>query len=137
VLPRGLGPRLIAELSLSAITCSSASDLTSLSRWAPALPRVLWLRVLPPREESSGAVTCSSAPDLISLPRWSSCPRHAAGLTCVQSTVTCYRGACKACGHAATVRFNSAMQSELTTPVHGYSGDTTQHDGTTTFSVAG
>jgi hypothetical protein len=70
VLPRDLGPRLIAELSFSATTFSSASDLTSLSRWAPALPRVLWLRVLPPREESSGAVTCSSAPDLISLPRW-------------------------------------------------------------------
>jgi hypothetical protein len=28
---------------------------------------------------------------------------------------------------AATVRLNSAMQAQLTTPGHGYSGDTTQH----------
>jgi hypothetical protein len=160
---RGPGPRLLVELSSSAATCSSTLDLASLPRWAPALPRVPWLRALPPREESSGAATCSSAPDLTSLSRWASalscgpgltslrgehrcchvlydpqwavyhrnkerpsCLRHAAGLACVQSTVTCYRGACKACGHATTVQFNNAMQAQLTTPGHGYGGDTTR-----------
>jgi hypothetical protein len=174
---RGPGPRLLAELSSSAATCSSALDLASLPRWAPALPRFPWLRALPPIEESSGAAMCSSALGLTSLLRWSSalprspglasprgelrcchvphgpqravdhrnkegpsCPRHAAGLACVQSTVACYQGACKACEHAATVWFNSAMQSQLTTPGHGYSGDTTQQDSTTMrtmFSIAG
>jgi hypothetical protein len=137
---RGPGPRLLAELSSGAATCSSAPDLASLPRWAPALPRVPEIWALPPREESSGDATCSSALDLVSLSRWApalpcdpdlasprgelrcchvphgpqravdhgnkerhSCPRHAAGLTCVQSTVACYRGACKACGHAATI----------------------------------
>jgi hypothetical protein len=146
VLPRGPGPHLLVEMSSGVATHSSAPDLASVPRWAPALPRVPWLRALPPREESSDAGMCSSALDLISLPRWAltlprgpglaslrgelrcchvphdpqrtmehrnkegpSCPRHAAGLACVQSTITCYRGAYKACGHAATVRFNSAM----------------------------
>jgi hypothetical protein len=55
-------------------------------------------------------------------------------------TVTCYRGAYKACEHAAIVWFSSAAQAQLTTHVHGYSGDTTRQDGTTTltmFSIAG
>jgi hypothetical protein len=157
MLPRGPGPRLLAELSSGATTCSSALDLASLLRWAPALPRVPWLRALPPRDESSSAATCSSTPDLVSLSRWApalphgvglafprgelqcchvphgaqravehrnkegpNCPRHAAGFACVQSTVVCYRGARKACGHAAIVRFNCATQSQLTTPRHGY-----------------
>jgi hypothetical protein len=134
------GPHLLAELISGAATRSSASDLTFLSRWVSALPRVPWLRALPPLEEGSDATTCSSAPDLASLPRWApvlphgpglassrgvlqcchvphgpqcavdhrnkegpSCPRHTAGLACVQSTVACYQGACKACRHAATV----------------------------------
>jgi hypothetical protein len=67
---RGPGHHLLAELSSGAATRSSAPDLASLSRWAPALPRVTWLRALPSREESSGAATCSSAPDLASLLRW-------------------------------------------------------------------
>jgi hypothetical protein len=176
-MPRGPGPRLLAELSSSAATCTSAPDHASLPRWAPAQPCVPWHRALPPRKESSGAAMCSSALDLTSLSRWApvlphgpdiasprgelrcchvphgfqkavdhrnkerpSCPRHAAGLACVQSTVVCYRGTCKACGHATTVRFNSAMQVELTTPGHGYSDDITHQDGTTTltmFSIAG
>jgi hypothetical protein len=173
----GPGPRLLAELSSDAATCSSALDLASLPRWAPALPRVPWLRALPPQEESSDAAKCSSAPDLASLLRWApvlqrgpgltsprgelrcchiphdpqravdhrnkerpSCHMHAAGLTCVQSTVACYRGACKACGQAVTVRFNNATQNQLITPGHGYSADTTRQDGTialTMFSIAG
>jgi hypothetical protein len=165
---RGPESRLLAELSSSAVTRSSAPDLASLPRWAPALPHVPWLRALPPREESSSTTMCSSAPDLTSLPRWApalprgpslasrrgelrcchvphgpqrvvdhrnkegpSCPRHAAGLVCVQSTVACYRGACKTCGQTDTVRFNSATQTQLTTPRHGYNGDTTRQDGTT------
>jgi hypothetical protein len=174
---RGPRPRLLAKLSSGTATRSSAPDLASLPRWAPALPCVSWLRALPPREESSGTATCFSAPDLASLSRWAptlprgsglasprgelqcchvlrgpqramdhrnkerpSCPRHAAELACVQSTVACYRGACKACGHAATVRFNSATQAQLTTPGYGYSGDTTRQDGTTAltmFNIAG
>jgi hypothetical protein len=177
VLPRGTGPRLLAELSSGAVTRSSAPNHASLLRWAPTLSCVTWLRALPPREESSGAATCFSASDLASLLRWapalprgpglaslrgelrcchiphgpqwavdhrnkegSTCPRHTDGLTCVQSTVACYRSTCKACGHAATVRFNSATQSQLTTPRHGYNGDTTHQDGTTAltmFSIAG
>jgi hypothetical protein len=58
----GLGPRFLAELSSSAAMCSSGSDLASLSRWAPTLPRVSWLQALPPREESSGAATYSITP---------------------------------------------------------------------------
>jgi hypothetical protein len=34
------------------------------------VPRVPWLRALPPRQESSGAAMCSSALDLASLLRW-------------------------------------------------------------------
>jgi hypothetical protein len=159
---RGLEPRLLAELSSGAATCSSALDLASLPRWAPTLSRVPWLWVLPPQVESSSVITCSSALDLASLPRWapvlprgpglasprgglrcchvphgpqravdhrnkemSSYLRHAAGLVCVQSTVACYRGACKTCGHATTVWFNSAAQAQLTTSRYGYSGDMT------------
>jgi hypothetical protein len=70
VLSCGPRPHLLAELSSGATTRSSVLDLTSLPRWALTLPRVQWLRALPPREESSGAATCSSAPDLTSLPRW-------------------------------------------------------------------
>jgi hypothetical protein len=157
--------------------CSSAPDLASLMRWAPALPRVPWLQALHSREESSGAAMCSSAPDHAIQSRWApelprapglasprgearcchvphglqwamdhknkerpSYLRHAAGLTCVQSTIVCYRGPCKACGLAATVRFNSGTQAQLTIPGHGYSGDMTQQDGPTaltTFSIAG
>jgi hypothetical protein len=167
VLPRGPEPRLLSELSSNATTRSSASDFACLSRWASTLPRVPWLRALPPREEISGAVTCSSAPDIASLPRWAPAlpcgpglassrgelrcyhishgPQrvvhwYAAGLACVQSTVMCYRGACMTCGQAATVQFNSVTQSQLITLRHGYNCDTTRQDGTTTltiFSIAG
>jgi hypothetical protein len=68
----GLRPRFLAELSSGAVTCSSALDLASLPRWAPALPRVPWLQALPPREESSGAAMCSSTLELTSLLRWAS-----------------------------------------------------------------
>jgi hypothetical protein len=46
------------------VTCPMASDLTSQLRWAPALPRVIWLW------SSSGAVTCPMAPDLTSRLKW-------------------------------------------------------------------
>jgi hypothetical protein len=45
-----------------AATCSSASDLTFLPRWALVLSCVPWLRALSFREESSGAVTYPTAP---------------------------------------------------------------------------
>jgi hypothetical protein len=64
-----------------------------------------------------------------------SCPRHAAGLICVQSMAACYRGVYKACEYAAIVQFNSATQAQLTTPGHGYSGDMTRHDGTTVLTM--
>jgi hypothetical protein len=74
---RGPGPHLLAKLSSSVATRSSAPDLTSLPRWAPVLPCVPWLQALPPREESSAAAMCSSAPNLAFLPRW------ALALSCV------------------------------------------------------
>jgi hypothetical protein len=105
----GPGPHFLAELSSGAATCSLALDLTSLPRWALALPRVSWLPALPSREESFGAATYPTpqrAVDHRNKER-PSCPRHASELACVQSTVTCYRGTCMACEHAATVQFNS------------------------------
>jgi hypothetical protein len=64
-----------------------------------------------------------------------SCPRHAPGLAFFQSMLTCYQGACKMCGHVATVRFNSATPAQLTTHGHGYSGDTILQDGTMTLTM--
>jgi hypothetical protein len=125
---RALPPR---EESSDTTTCSSASDLASLPRWAPALPRGPGLASL------RGELRCCHVPHGPQRvvdhknKEGPSCPRHTAGLACVQSTVGCYRDACKACGHAATVWFNSATQAQLTTPGHGYSGNTTRQDGTT------
>jgi hypothetical protein len=113
------------EESSSAATCSSALDLASLSRWASTLPHG------PALASPRGELRCCHVPygPQRALDHGnkegSSCPRHTAGLAYLQSTVACYRGACKACGHATTVRFNNAMQTQLTTPGHGYSGDTT------------
>jgi hypothetical protein len=116
-------------------TCSSAPDLASLSRSAPALPRG------PGRTSPRGELRCFHIPhgpqravDRRNKER-PSCPRHAAGLTYVQSTVACYRGVCKACGQIAIVRFNSARQAQLTTPEHRYSGDTTQQNDTTALTM--
>jgi hypothetical protein len=134
------GCRLPAEVGSGAATCSSAPDFASLSRWAPALPRG------PDLASPRGELWCCHVPHGPQRAvdhrnkEMPSFPRHTAGLTCVQSTVTCYRGACKACGYAAIVRFNSATWAQLTTSRHGYSGDTTQQDGTTAltmFSIAG
>jgi hypothetical protein len=61
----------------------------------------------------------------------SNCPKYAAELICVQSTVVCYRGACKACRQTVTVQFNSATHAQLTISGYGYSGDTIRQDGTT------
>jgi hypothetical protein len=109
VLPRGLGPRLP-------------------KRRASALPCVPQLRTSPPYQGglwrchvSHGSGLCLPERRAPVLPRTpqpqravdhrnkerSSCPRHAAGLACFQSTLACYRGACKTCGQTATVRFNS------------------------------
>jgi hypothetical protein len=113
------------EKSSGAATCSSSLDLASLPMWALALPRG------PGLTSPRGELRCCHIPH---GPQQAvdhrnkegpSCPRYAAGLACVQSTVVCYRGACKVCGQAATVRFNSATLSQLTTPEHGYSGDIT------------
>jgi hypothetical protein len=57
---RGPGPHLLAEVSFAVAMCPSAPGLASLSRWALALPHVLWLWALPPRGESSGAATAPS-----------------------------------------------------------------------------
>jgi hypothetical protein len=134
---RALPPR---EESSDTVTCSSALDLTSLQRWALTLPHG------PDLISVRGELLCCHIPH---GPQWTmdhrnkeepNCPRHAARLACVQSTVACYRRICKACEHAAIVRFNSAMRSQLTTPGHGYSGDTNQQDGSTTltmFNIAG
>jgi hypothetical protein len=134
---RALPPR---DDSSGAAMCSSAPDLASLPRWPPALPHG------PDLTSPRGKLRCYHVPH---GPQRAvdhknkeglSCPRHVAGLACVQSTVVCYRGICKACGYVATVRFNSATQSQLITPGHGYSGDMTRHNDTTSltmFSIAG
>jgi hypothetical protein len=117
---------LLAEVGSGAATCSSAPDLASLPRWAPTLPHG------PGFASPRGELRCCHIPH---GPQWAvdhrnkegpSCPRHAAGLTCVQSTVACYQGAYKMCGQGATVWFSSATQAQLTTPRHGYSGDMTR-----------
>jgi hypothetical protein len=43
----GSGPRLPVELGSNAATCPMAPDLASQLRWAPTLPRVIWLRTSP------------------------------------------------------------------------------------------
>jgi hypothetical protein len=105
---RALPPR---EQSSGAVTCSSAPDLASLPRWAPTLPHG------PSLASSRGELRCCHVPHGPQRAidhknkEGPSCPSHASGLACVQSTVVCYRGACKACGHAATVQFNRATQA--------------------------
>jgi hypothetical protein len=47
-ISRGPGPRLPAEVFSGAATCPTALDLTSLPRWAPALPCVPRPRTSPP-----------------------------------------------------------------------------------------
>jgi hypothetical protein len=118
---RALPPR---EENSDAATCFSALDLASLSRWTPALPHGPGLTSL------RGELRCCHVPhgpqrvvDHRNKEK-PSCPRHAAGLACVQSTVVYYQGVCKACGQASTVWFNSATLAQLTTPGYGYSGDT-------------
>jgi hypothetical protein len=108
VLPRvpWLRALPLRDVSSSAATCSSALNLVSLSRWAPALPCGPGLASL------RGELRCCHVPHGPQRAvnhrnkKGPSCPRHAVGLACIQSTITCHRGACKACGHAATVRFN-------------------------------
>jgi hypothetical protein len=119
----------LLERRASALSCSSAPDLASLSRWAPALPRG------PDLASSRGELWCCHVPhnpqqavDHRNKER-SNCPRHATRLACVQSTVMCYRDACKAFGQVATVRFNSATHAQLTTPGHDYNADHVQHSG--------
>jgi hypothetical protein len=123
------------EESFGVAMCSSTPDLTSLLRWAPTLPRG------PGLASPRGELRCCHVPHGPQRAvehrnkEMSSYPRHAAGLTCVQSMVACYRSACKACEHATTVWFNNAVQAQLTTPGHGYSGDTTRQDGTTMLTM--
>jgi hypothetical protein len=125
------GPRLPTEVGSDAATCYSALDLVSLPRWAPALPRGPGLAS--PRGELRCCHVLHDPQRAVDHrnKEGSSCPRHATGLTCVQNTVTCYRGTCKSCGQDATVRFNSGTYAQLTTPRHGYNGDTTRQDDTT------
>jgi hypothetical protein len=134
---QALTPR---EESSGVATCFSALDLTSLSRWAPMLPRGPGIASL------RGELRCchvSHGPQRAvdhKNKESPSYPKHAAGLTCVQSSVACYRGAYKSCGQTATVQFNCATQAQLTTPGYGYSDDTTRQNDTTAltmFSIAG
>jgi hypothetical protein len=46
-------PHLPAKEGSGAVTCFMAPDLASWLRWAPALPRVLWLQTLPPGQGGS------------------------------------------------------------------------------------
>jgi hypothetical protein len=92
----GLGPRLLAEESSDVATCPSAPDLASLSMWAPALPRVSWLRALLARVKSSGATTYPQTVDHMNKDSLSY-SSHAASLACFQGTLMHYRSAYKAC----------------------------------------
>jgi hypothetical protein len=47
-VPYGFRPRLPTQVGSDAAMCPMTSDLTSRLRWAPTLPRVLWLRTSPP-----------------------------------------------------------------------------------------
>jgi hypothetical protein len=155
---RGPGPHLLAEvsseaatcpvaralpaykLSSGAATCSSALDLASLLRWALVLSRG------PSFASPIGELRCCHIPRDPQRAVYhrnkerSTCPRNIVGLACVQSTVACYQVACKTCGQTATFQFNSTAHAQLTTPGHGYMGDTTRQNGTTAltmFSIAG
>jgi hypothetical protein len=55
--------RLLVEVSSATPTCPSAPVLASLTRWAPVLTCVPWLRALPSWEGISGAATCLTARD--------------------------------------------------------------------------
>jgi hypothetical protein len=83
------GPHLPTSVGFEATMCPTAPDLTSLPRWALALPRVPWLWTLPPREEGSGAVTCSLAPNLTSLPRWALALPPGPGLASLRGELRC------------------------------------------------
>jgi hypothetical protein len=61
-VPYGSEPHLPVEVGSGVATCPMALELASRLRWAPALPRVLWLRSSPPGLVGSGAVTCPRAP---------------------------------------------------------------------------
>jgi hypothetical protein len=142
-VPCSSGPLLPIEVSTGTSTCPAAPDLAFLPRGVRCChvscgpgPRLL------AELKSFGATTYPTAPSRL----WTTgikndlSLRHATGLACFQSTLACYRGACKTCGQAVIVRFNSATPAQLTTPGHGYSGNTTQQDGTTAlamFSTAG
>jgi hypothetical protein len=47
-VPYDFKPCLLAEVGSGAAMCSMALDTVSLSRWAPMLSRVQWLRTSPP-----------------------------------------------------------------------------------------
>jgi hypothetical protein len=49
----GSGPHLSTDVGSGAAMCPIALNLISQLRWAPALPRVLWLRTLPPSQGES------------------------------------------------------------------------------------
>jgi hypothetical protein len=102
-VPRGPGSRLPTEVSSGAATCLMASDLVSLSRWAPTLPRVPRPRTSPPCRGGARSCHVYMAPGPTS-PRVKfrcchmshdphrivdrrnkerlSCPRHTANLAC-------------------------------------------------------
>jgi hypothetical protein len=69
-VPYSSVPRLSVEVGSSAAMCPMAVDLASRLRWAPALPRVLWLQSSPPGRVGSGATMCPMAPDLVSRLWW-------------------------------------------------------------------
>jgi hypothetical protein len=56
------GARLLAEVGSGTATYHMAPELTSRLRWAPVLPRVLWLWILLSAEVGFGAATFPGAP---------------------------------------------------------------------------
>jgi hypothetical protein len=95
------------------------------------LPCVPWLGALPSREGSSGVATCPTAPDRL----WTTGIKK--GLVVIGSQLGSRVFKARSCVtkapadvQAATMRLYSAALAQLTTPGHGYRGDTTRQDDT-------
>jgi hypothetical protein len=68
LMPYSSRPYLPVEVGSGAAMCPTAPDPTYQRRWAPTLPRVIWLQTPSPCEVGSDAATCPMAPDPVSRP---------------------------------------------------------------------
>jgi hypothetical protein len=96
-MPCGFGPYLPAKMRSGAATCPVAPDLASLLRRDLALPHVLWLWALLPRQ--GGLWYCHVSHDLLwaaglEHKEMASRPSYAARLTRSQGVLACLQGSC-------------------------------------------